>query len=255
MQSFKGYIIEMTSTAQQGFQYEINAVKVLKPMGIVPKNFTPAGAGSDIPDLMIQRAGKEAGCELKISPGASGGSLVIKYANGKWYFDEPKPNEEEKIFIRDLAMRYGVVDAINKKWKNEPYKFSKKPELRDEIKDLDKRAIYAKELKRFEEIKAEIPATNIEQYYNKKKTYYMNVGTTGFYLLGASNPLKFKGVPRFSQAATLGYRARVQAKGGGNYQFTFEMSIRSVKKSPMNIAPIKGKSVSIVNPDLDWYNK
>jgi hypothetical protein len=33
------------------------------------------------------------------------------------------------------------------------------------------------------------------------------------------------------------------------------MSIRSVKKSPMNIAPIKGKSVSIVNPDLDWYNK
>ena len=62
MQSFKGYIIEMASTAQQGFQYEINAVKVLKPMGIVPKNFTPAGAGSDIPDLMIQRAGKEAGC-------------------------------------------------------------------------------------------------------------------------------------------------------------------------------------------------
>ena len=32
MQSFKGYIIEMASTAQQGFQYEINAVKVLKPI-------------------------------------------------------------------------------------------------------------------------------------------------------------------------------------------------------------------------------
>ena len=29
MQSFKGYIIEMASTEKQGFQYEINAVKVL----------------------------------------------------------------------------------------------------------------------------------------------------------------------------------------------------------------------------------
>ena len=255
MQPFRGYITEMVSTAQQGFQYEVNAVKVLKPMGIVPKDFTPAGAGSDIPDLMIQRAGKQSGCELKISPGASGGSLVIKYANGKWYFDEPKPTEEEKIFIRNLAMTYGVLDAINDKWKNKPYKFSTSPELRAEIEGLDKRAIYAKELKRFEEVKAEIPASNIELYYNKKKTYYINVGTTGFYLLGPSNPLNFKGVPRFSQAATLGYRARVQAKGGGNYQFTFEMSIKSVKKSPMNLAPIKGKSVDIIAPDLDWYHK
>jgi hypothetical protein len=40
--------------AQQGFQYEINAAKVLKPMGLVPKSFVPAGAGHDQPDLMLE---------------------------------------------------------------------------------------------------------------------------------------------------------------------------------------------------------
>ena len=40
--------------AQQGFQYEINAAKALKPIGLVPKNFVPAGAGHDQPDLMLE---------------------------------------------------------------------------------------------------------------------------------------------------------------------------------------------------------
>ena len=60
------------------------------------------------------------------------------------------------VFVLLVSTLIAITFSINKKWKNEPYKFSNKPELRDEIKDLDKRAIYAKELKRFEEIKAEI---------------------------------------------------------------------------------------------------
>ena len=40
--------------AQQGFQYEINAAKILKPMGLVPQSFVPAGAGHNQPDLMLQ---------------------------------------------------------------------------------------------------------------------------------------------------------------------------------------------------------
>ena len=64
--------------AQQGFQYEINAANVLKPMGFVPKNFMPAGAGHNQPDLMLEHKGKKSGCELKITA-ASAGSLVLKY--------------------------------------------------------------------------------------------------------------------------------------------------------------------------------
>ena len=44
-------------TAQQGFAYEKYAADALKKFNVVPKNFTPAGAGSSIPDLMIQKDG------------------------------------------------------------------------------------------------------------------------------------------------------------------------------------------------------
>ena len=41
------------------------------------------------------------------------------------------------------------------------------------------------------------------------------------------------------------YRARVQYKGSDNYQFTFEMQFSMTNKSPFNIAPVDGKSVTI----------
>lgn len=244
----------MSGTAQQGFQYEVNAANALKPLGIVPKTFTPAGAGSDIPDLMIQRNGKQAGCELKITA-ASAGSMVMKYDNGKWSIGNPNEKNDEKLFVMELAKEVGVLDAIAKQWKNEPYKFTKDAGLKAEIAGLGKREVYSKELARFKEIKGEIPATKIEEYYNKKKTYYVNVGTHGFYLLGKKNPLGFKGIPTFGSAASAKYRARVQAKGGGAYQFTFEMafSIPAAKKSKYNIAPIKKGSVQIQNLDVEWY--
>ena len=53
--------------AQQGFLYEENTARLLKGMGLVPKSFKPAGAGSDQPDLMLLYLGQEAGCELKIT--------------------------------------------------------------------------------------------------------------------------------------------------------------------------------------------
>jgi hypothetical protein len=154
---FEQFVNEKTAIAQRGFQYEKNAADILKPLGIVPKNFSPAGAGSDIPDLMIQKGEQKAGCELKITA-ASAGSLVMKYANGKWLIGNPKETNDEKIFIMELAKEVGVLDLIAKQWKNEPYKFTKNPNLKAEIKGLDKRDIYSKELSRFKEIKGDIPA-------------------------------------------------------------------------------------------------
>lgn len=246
MKSFKRYITEV---AQQGFQYEVNAVKALKPLDVVPQNFTPAGAGSDIPDLMIKRPGQgnvAQGCELKITA-ASAGSLVMKWNNGKWSVGNENESDDEKLFVIELAKEVGIIDQIQEKWKDEPYKFTSNRIIKSEIEGLGKREVYSKELARFPEIKGVIPATKIEDYYNKKKTFYVNVGTHGFYLLGPRNPLKLKDVPRFGNAATAGYRARVQAKGGGNYQFTFEMSfsIPRANTSPFNIAPTIGKTVTI----------
>lgn len=242
--------------AQQGFLYEVNAAKVLKPYKLVPKNFVPAGSGSDVPDLMLEYKGKKAGCELKITA-ASAGSLVLKYDSknkkNPWMFGNIKPTEDEKLFIKDLAEEVGLFGIIKKNWKAVPYKREKDATWDATAGRLTPQKRYERDRDTFKDIRGEIPATKIEEYYNNKKTYYVNVGTHGFYLLGAKNPFKLKGVPRFGTSAKATYRARVQYKGSGNYQFTFEMqfSIPAEKKSPYNIAPVNGKNVTIVKKDLD----
>lgn len=259
MIKFRSYIEEKVMRAQQGFQYEKNAAAVLKPLGIVPAGFIPAGAGSDQPDLIIQKGLTKAGCELKISA-ASAGSLVMKYDSGKWSIGKEGEKDEEKLFIKDLAAEVGILDLISKAWSEEPYKGTGQSErIKTEISGLDNRAKYKRDKEIFKDIKGEISASKIEDYYNKKKTYYVNIGTDGFFLLGAKNPLRLEGIPRFGSSAKAKYRARVQYKGSGNYQFTFEMqfSIPAGKKSPYNIAPVVAKNnVDIKEPvNLDWFTK
>lgn len=232
--------------AQQGFQYEKNAADFLKPLGLVPKNFQPAGAGSDQPDLMLFYKNREAGCELKITA-ASAGSLVLKYNTNKgWSFGDIKREDEEKQFIADLAQQNKLFDLIEKNWKEIPYKRDKDKIWEMTAGKLTPKQRYERDRDTFKDIKGEIPASKIEDYYNKKDTYYVNVGTHGFYLMGNRNPLKLNGVPLFGQSAKATYRARVQYKGSDNYQFTFEMQFSMKTKSPFNIAPVDGKNVAII---------
>jgi hypothetical protein len=240
--------------AQQGFQYEINAADLLKPMGFVPTSFVPAGAGHDQPDLMLQYKGKKAGCELKITA-ASAGSLVLKYDSknkkSPWGFGDVKANDEEKMFIKDLADDVDLFKLINKEWKEIPFKRDKDKLWEATAGKLKPKERYERDRDTFKDIRGEIPATKIEEYYNKKDTYYVNVGTHGFYMMGTKNPLKLKDVPTFGNSAKAIYRARVQYKGSDNYQFTFEMQFSMKSKSKYNIAPVDGKSVTIIEQKLD----
>lgn len=251
--------------AQQGFQYEINACDVLKPMGFVPQDFRPAGAGHNQPDLMLLYKNKEAGCELKITA-ASAGSLVLKYdspiggmkigytTGGKnpWSFGKIEQGEDEKQFISSLAQEVGIFNRIAKEWPEEPLKREKKDDKwKATAGKMTPKERYERDRDTFKDIIGEIPATKIEEYYVKKHTYYVNVGTHGFYLMGNQNPLGLQGVPRFGTSASATYRARVQYKGSGNYQFTFEMQFRMRSKSPFNIAPVNGKSVEIIKSQLN----
>ena len=116
---------------------------------------------------------------------------------------------------------------------------------------------------KFKEISETLPGSVISDYYEKKKTYYVNVGTNGFYIFGRKDPNKInehckeKGitkVPSFANSADVKYRVRVQPKGGGNFQYTFELSF-SIKKSnnsPYNIGPIAGGgNVTIIENKLN----
>lgn len=240
--------------AQQGFQYEKNASSALIPLGFVPKGFVPAGAGSEVPDLIIEYNNKKSGCELKITD-ASAGSLVIKYnpKSKKWSFDPESRKDPEKAFIMDVAESVDLFKQINKGWKEVPFKLEREfqdQRWKDTVGKLTSQQRYERDKVFFPDLRGEISPTEIEDYYNKKKTYYVNIGTHGFYLFGRSNPLKFKGVPKFSDSAAAGWRARVQYKGSGNYQFTFEMNFKMKSKSPFNIAPITKTNVNIIKNQI-----
>jgi hypothetical protein len=240
--------------AQQGFQYEENASDALKKLGFVPSNFKPAGAGHDQPDLKIKYKNKEAGCELKITD-ASAGSLVIKYTprTKQWGFDESSRDDKEKAFIMDVADDVGLLDQIKANWTAEPYKIDKQyqtTEWKNTVGQMSSRSRYERDLAFFKDLKGPIPAEKIEQYYNKKDTYYVNIGTHGFYLFGSSNPLGFSKLQKFSNCADAGWRARVQYKGSDNYQFTFEMNFKVRTRSSYNIAPITKNNVSILEQQI-----
>lgn len=235
--------------SHQGFVYEKNAARILKRYGIVPNGFRVAGSKSTKPDLIIQNKNEtRAGCELKITT-ASAGSLILKYdleeKRKPWKFNELKEQDKEKLFIQDAANEIGLFDILSKKWKEIPLKF-----LPTTQKMSQK---YTQDYKTFKEVNGEISARFIEGYYNKKDTYYVNVGTHGFYQFGNKNPLGLYKVPQFASNAKAMWRARVQSKGPTNYQFIFEMyfSIPASQRSQYNIAPLKPRSVKIVEEELD----
>lgn len=258
--------------AQQGFVYEENATKFLKKFGL--SDGVTAGASHTRPDLMLTVRGKEAGCELKISPTA-GGSLVIKaYANSTphWKFGDIDHDETEKQFLADLAKSAGVLDEINKRWTTPIFNVSDR--TRDwemSMLKIPLRERYDLDLRTCPDIKMTLPADAMTKYYNLKKTYYINVGTHGFYLLGNKDPLglndrmtqlKLPKIPRFEDVCKITARVRCQSKGvtkadaeekskgrigAQGYQFTFTIEFSLPRNTtPYNIAPINGKTVAII---------
>lgn len=271
--------------AQQGNQYEKNVAKFLKERGLVEESFQPAGSMSDRADLemMWTPPGKKRevpiNVELKIEA-ASGGSLVLKWARGKWSFEDKSKfrDNPEKLFLAELAESSGALKQINKAWNDIPIKHANpgstnryEKQLANTLKNAKDRkakdAIRNAEQNRFPEQNEELDGSVVARYYSKKDTYYINVGTNGFYRLGSADPAgvnenaRKKGlphVPRFDQAAKVKWRARVQDKGGGNFQYTFELSFTLTKSnsSPYNIGPCSGKgNVNIVKrqANLDCF--
>ena len=254
--------------AQQGYQYERNVAAFLKKKDLVDPAFSPAGATSQSADLEIIWKKKQINVELKITA-ASGGSLVLKYKNKKWQFDDVR-GEPEKQFLADLAKSSGALAKLNSMWKGVPAKFAN-PSSTDRSEKMlamklktaktreEKNAIIESEQKKFPEIKQELPGSVISNYYALKDTYYVNIGTNGFYRFGNDDPAGLNKncktnnipiIPSFAEVSVVKYRARVQPKGGGNFQYTFELSfsVSKSQNSPYNIGPCAGKgSVSIIS--------
>ena len=253
--------------AQKGFEYDRNVVNYLKKVKLVHPSFQPASATSDRADLELYYKRRKVNIELKIEA-ASGGSLVLKWDGSasrskRWGFGDVSDNDE-KQFLAELAESSGALKEINKRWTDTPLKRGDMtPEERAAIANIEKRQRYRIDQAKFPEINGILPGRVVADYYAMKNTHYINVGTNGFYLLGSKDPeklldnckkYKLPPIPSFAKSANVKYRARVQDKGGGNYQYTFELSFTLSKSasSPYNIGPCRGGgNVSILKEKVN----
>lgn len=247
---------------QEGFLYESNAYKSLRKP-IIHKDISTggvAGASHDRPDLTIKVGNNTAGVELKNQPTAAG-SLVLQFQNGTWQFG-PTDDNPEKEFLKALGKKTNVLEILNKNWKTPVLQYDARGNKIYIGATLAN--AYARDLKEFAKLPMnvryiDVPTKVISDYYNKKKTYYLNVGTHGLFLLG-SDPLginkklaskKLPPIPNFAKpgSATTKIRIRVQDKGGGSYQITFtlQFGMTASQKSPYNIAPLMAGSSSSIN--------
>jgi hypothetical protein len=201
----------------------------------------------------------KSGVELKNQPTAAG-SLVLQFSDGKWNFG-PTEGNVEKEFLATLGTKAGVLKILNKNWTNPILQYN---ENGGKIYvGAKKTEAYRKDLVAFGKFPLkvryiDVPTKTISDYYNKKDTYYLNVGTHGFFLFG-SDPLglntklaklKLTSIPNFAAvgAATTKIRIRVQDKSG-SYQisFTLQFGMTTAQKSPYNIAPLKAGSKSAID--------
>lgn len=247
--------------AQKGFEYEKNLYTTLKGCGIAGGN-PPAGAESDRPDLEIKlvkdAAHKTQGAELKLAPTA-GGSLVMKYTDGKWLFDPKAAKDKEKAFMIEVAKKANLLREMNtsgsygRNWRGKVPNLQNNKMGRKVLVEgfKNKKQAYEEDIKQFggqNEVKIPVPAKVMCDYYNLKDTHYLNVASHGFYLMNKKDPLKLnhniKGmvIPDFANSAKLQIRVRCQYKGSGDYQFVMTLEFGGVVASPYNIGPILSKS-------------
>lgn len=242
---------------QEGFEYEKSVYETLKKMKIAG-GLPPAGAAHDRPDLEIQKKNyPAAGVELKNQPTAAG-SLVLQYSRGKWSFG-PTAGNPEKEFLQKIGNSVKVLDFLNKNWKDPAlvYEGSRKTYP----KHRNWKEAYNHDLKKFGNQYIDVKNSVIADYYGKKNTPYLNVGTKGFFIFKKNiDPLQLQmdaqrlrlpKIPIFADkdSASTQIRIRVQDKSGG-YQFAFTLQFGSVINSPYNLGPLKKGSRSAVDINL-----
>lgn len=119
---------------------------------------------------------------------------------------------------------------------------------------------YDHDIKTFQDQYVTVDNGHIAEYYARKNTQYLNIGTHGFFLfkrhtdpLGlqkAATELKLPKIPVFSDnsSATTKIRVRVQYKGADSgYQYAFTLQFGGVFSSPYNLGPLSRNSSSAID--------
>ena len=254
----------MAAPGEGGRIYERELVNVLKTFGFVPQNYAPAGSDDTRPDIEMTINGIKAGIEVKLDSKAAFGSgtvdfSYINFAAGRdpWIYGGKDTKAGQ--LLEEMAKKEKLLQTINERWHTKnpiiknyvPYKIQDQRYFKN-VKLPSKREQYAKDQQSLREIQIDIPTQYISTYYVSKDSPYLQTGDCGLCIFGNVDPLNLasKGVPKFRPKSAF-FRVRVQPKGSGNYNFTYDMYIKGLNKSSHTLG-VAGKGGRVQKADLNF---
>jgi hypothetical protein len=219
----------MASSDNKGFLYESTINKNLKKYNLQKSSFVPAASNPNAPDAMLTYQGKDYKVEVKLDLAVDfgQGSLDYDVEKEKWLLGGAKTPAANQM--REFLTAIGVLDIVNKEWgpKGPPRKFTV-PSNQYKKEDVDH------DYKNFKDVFVDIPKTAVANYYNTKKTYYIQIGKYGLYHMG-------KDVANLdTDEFKLQLRLRIRIKRGGSlpiYNYRFTTAIQAVKGSLKKTGP------------------
>jgi hypothetical protein len=211
-----------------GIRYEHYINQLLKNKGFQPKTIISAGA-TDSPNGFVNHKAIQFPIEIKKDLSADFAQIELNWdINRKFSYSKRSKNNE---FISILS-KEKFLDEINDRWKGVPQKFTKKIlTTKDRYQDLDE----------FPDIKREIDATLIEQFYNLKNPpiYYIQIGGHGFFYMGKD--VTKLGVPRLIGKGILRARIKTRNSRKNQYGFLVAIKLRRLKPSTHGIEEKDGR--------------
>lgn len=208
----------------KGLLYENDLNASLKKSGLEKSTFQGAGSDSNAPDAEITFKGKDYKVEVKLDPYVDFGQGSFDYDLKKDKWTLGGANTESAEQMREFLTSIGVLKFAQRVWgpKGAPRKFTVPT---NQYKPEDVKFDYAN----FKDAFIDVPSDAVANYYNTKKTYYIQIGGGfGFYYMG-SDPAKLD-IPEFN----LKLKVRIRIKRGGSnpiYNYRFTTAIQAVKGS------------------------
>jgi hypothetical protein len=221
-------------TDNKGFLYENTINDKLLKYGLG----TGQGAGSDsnAPDAVLILGNSKHKIEIKLDLAVDfgQGSLDYDLKKKKWILGGAKTTSAQQM--REFLTVVKVPQLVQREWGDAgpPRKFTV-PTSQFKQKDVNF------DYQHFTDRYVPIPNTAVANYYNSKKTYYIQIGGYGLYHMGRD--VAKLDTPEFN----LQLRLRIRLKRGGSnpiYNYRFTTAIQAVKGS------LKKSSCDLSNDDF-----
>ncbi|MFX0206691.1 MAG: hypothetical protein ACFFDT_11960 [Candidatus Hodarchaeota archaeon] len=219
----------VSTGANIGIRYERYINQLLKNKGLQPKNIVSAGATVS-PNGFVDYHSMRFPIEIKKDLSADFAQIELNWDRKKRFFYSKRSKNTEFISI---LKKEKFLDEINTRWNGIPRKFTQKILTKnDRYRDLDE----------FPDIKREIEANLVEQFYNLKTPpiHYMQIGGYGFFCMGKD--VAGLGVPRLMGKGILRARIKTRNSRKNLYGFLVAIKLRTLKHSNYDIEEKNGKN-------------